>query len=199
MEPGTYYIFADTFNEGTTFDVSIQVAPIGPECELDDDCDGLTICEQNFCVEPSCVRDSQCADDERCQSGRCVQRADFCRRDTDCANPEQICEDATCVGTNGACADIDDCPANAFCIGGGCVERIPCANNRTCRQVGIPLLSCQQGFCASRISQCERNSDCFEGNSCAFGFCIPAASPECVRDVDCGVGQLCEAQRCVLE
>ena len=76
-EPGTYYIFADTFNEGTTFDVSIQVAPIGPECELDDDCDGLTICEQNFCVEPSCVRDSQCADDERCQSGRCVQRADF--------------------------------------------------------------------------------------------------------------------------
>ena len=198
-EPGVYYIFADTFADGARFNVEVDVSPLEAECEQDDDCEGVTICEESFCVSPQCVRDSQCADNERCLGGRCEPRADFCTRDADCDDPSQICEQQTCIGTNGACADVDDCPNNAFCIGGGCIQSIPCANNRQCRQIGIPLLRCRQGICASQINQCNRNSDCIAGNSCAFGFCIPSASPECVRDIHCAANQVCEGRVCVLE
>jgi hypothetical protein len=58
-------------------------------------------------------------------------------------------------------------------------------------------LRCQNGVCQSQINQCTRNSDCIAGNSCAFGFCLPVASPECVRDSHCDGGQICEAQVCV--
>ena len=101
--------------------MSIEVSDIEPDCREDRDCPGVSVCRDAICVDPDCIRDDQCADSERCLNGRCEIREDFCARDTDCANPSQICEDETCVSTNGACADRDDCPDESYCIAGGCV------------------------------------------------------------------------------
>ena len=119
-DPGIYYIFADNFGrQGARYTVSIEVSDIEPDCREDRDCPGVSVCRDAFCVDPDCIRDDQCADSERCLNGRCEIREDFCARDTDCANPSQICEDETCVSTNGACADRDDCPDESYCIAGG--------------------------------------------------------------------------------
>ena len=91
---------------------------------------------------------------------------------------------------------IDACGAADYCINGNCTAPVQCQNNRQCQRI-VPIFTCQQGVCQPPVNQCRRNSECAVGGSCVFGICAPLQSPECVRDVDCGGGQLCEGERCV--
>jgi hypothetical protein len=196
LDAGVYFVFADTFNaRPATYGMSVEVTPI--ECDNDDQCDGIAVCEAGRCVPPDCLRDDQCDRSQRCLDGRCVEREDFCERDTDCPGaPEEICEAETCISANGGCADRDECAPDDYCVSGTCTAPIECDNNRTCRQVAF-ILRCVDGFCAGPINQCEDNSDCNAGNSCVFGICAPFDTPECVRDSSCDDDEICEEQSCV--
>jgi hypothetical protein len=64
-----------------------------PQCKIDSDCQGGSICELGKCVA-ACASDSECADGQRCfEDGRCGLA---CCEDTECGAGEH-CSDGRCV------------------------------------------------------------------------------------------------------
>ena len=116
-----------------------------------------------------------------------------CVFDAECA-AGQVCEAGRCGALAGVCAEVDDCPAGNACIDGGCVAPVACRFDFFCRQIAAGF-ECVDGACRAEVVVCARNAEC-DGQSCAFGACVPLASPECVRDAQCDGGEVCAGEVC---
>lgn len=131
-------------------------------CEENDECPGNWVCFDGGCVE--CIVDSQCADDEACQSNKCVGGVE-CRNDADCPPNERCAGDDTCR-PRPACVFDDDCPRGQLCIGGTCTLAPECQVDLDCP----PGMECVGGNCFQEI--CRGPDDCEPGLLCDGGECV---------------------------
>ena len=102
--------------------------PAYPKCETDDQCkkgkDGEAIAE--YCLFgqcQQCAKDSQCADGEKCNRGRCDAS---CSSDAQCG-AGQMCEATACVPVQ--CSDAKPCGEGLACTQGRCAA--PTATEKT--------------------------------------------------------------------
>jgi peptidoglycan-associated lipoprotein len=119
--------------------------PEYPTCERDEDCREGERCVDRRCV--TCVADADCPAGQECADGACRAIAGWCERDGDCPDG-QVCKDNRCS----PCESDDEC-GDGFCVGGRC-------------------------------SECRTDDDCPEDQDCVNGRCVAptaatATGPRC--------------------
>ena len=138
------------------------------------ECPAGLICEDGYCIPPTCTDDGDCSAGRYCDNGRCV---------LDCAEitcPEGTeCRRGTCVDTG--CAD--GCPEGSECVNGVCVAD-PC-HGVNCN----PGEFCRGGECVGSCAGVQ----CADGEICRDGACIPDAC----AGVQCDPGQVCQGGVCI--
>lgn len=149
---------------------------------------------------PQCVVDSDCAAQERCQSGQCVRvTPPGCTSNAQCA-AGQVCQAGACVtapaqdaGPSPVCVSDRDCASNQRCLSGQCVVVAPaCTSNAQC----APGEQCLGGQCVPTPAGCTSNAQCAPGQQCVAGQCV--ASPAgCTSNAQCPRGLVCQAGQCV--
>ncbi len=150
---------------------------------------GFGTCSGGECVV--CVTDSDCFEGEACVDGDCVQ----CEADGDCSEGEVCllgecvpgCESDADCDDGIACTDRDECDTEVThtCI--NVTTDCTCATVQNgdaccCTSIG-GFGTCSGGECVV----CVTDSDCFEGETCVDGDCVP----DCAGDKDCGECQTC--------
>ncbi len=140
------------------------------QCNVDADCQPSS---------NSNVLDANLASDMYCYQNACISLLK-CQRNSDCKGlaDTQICDLGHCV----QCAIDADCAA----IGGvgpncaGHVCRTPCQSVIQCNALNSQInLDCAQ--VSSTLSLCTESctasapSDCYPGNTCSSGFCVPSS------------------------
>ncbi len=76
-----------------------------PECTADDQCAENQLCESEKCVDVDCTTDDDCGAGEKCDSGKCI--ASGCTSDQECG-AGMVCE-------SGDCVEGDNNPISAEC------------------------------------------------------------------------------------
>lgn len=155
----------------------------GSACSDDRDC------PSNYeCVTASNTQ--QCVPVDRVCDGRTPVAE--CDRDNECATDE-ICEGGLCIDAPTAeCATDRDCPEPEICVAGACEPFGSCVDDRDCPEGE----TCAEGLCERLTSGCERDRDCTEGQACVDGACVDP-SFECATDRDCDDGDVCIDAECV--
>ena len=184
-------------------------ACVAPErCEADQDCPGAQICTEGACEAPctenadcpgagvcdvgsgrcddpagDCQRDADCAPDERCDAGQCLQVQ--CEANADCpqACVDQRCEDGPPVD----CLDDAACAAGTCAPVGICAVAGPCQVDAHC-PAGAPL--CVGGQCAA----CLDDTHCFPSEFCREQRCVFLGA--CAADDDCRGARACVDGQC---
>lgn len=164
-------------------------------CTNSDDCPVCEVCIDGLCTE--LCPDRLCdPNTETCVD--CIS-ADDCECDQVCINGECACPADKIVNNKGCCVDCldnSDCPPCTRCIGGECIP-----------------VNCPDGVCDPNTDscvECNSSSDCSDPNECcvnreciccsgyvrnsATGLC--EEEPECVRDSDCSVCEICVDGEC---
>jgi cysteine-rich repeat protein len=114
---------------------------------------------------PGCVVDSECATDELCEEGTCVERA--------CVPGEVACADARTTrvcSARGDGATLIPCADGLSCVDGGCRLECPAGFaecSGACRDLGSDRANC--GACGT---------SCGAGEVCSTGSC----------ELSCGIG-----------
>ena len=147
----------------------------GVACPPGQACDPLT----GRCTDPCLTDPPDCAPDEVCQLGECVQ--------PDCFTPGHGCPDGEHCTEQGCqpdpCAGVD-CPAGTYCTAGECHQPV-------CTDCG-PDQICQDGVCVD--SPCA-GVRCEPGQVCNDGVC---AADAC-NGVYCPAGHVCRDGECVAD
>jgi len=100
------------------------------------------------------------------------------------------------------CNNKDDCPDDFDCINGVCQEVIACSCNYDCGPRSSSLV-CNRGSgrCESGTADtsCSNFCDCYAGETCSGGQCVPAGGDEdvCTGPEDCGADEKCIDNFCV--
>ncbi|MFA5624268.1 MAG: hypothetical protein WC966_04330 [Bradymonadales bacterium] len=160
-------------------------------------CNDNGICVIDIDVErPECLFDLDCADGQRCEAEKCVDKPrPDCRIDADCADGFE-CSAGVCVERSPECVSNSDCKEDEICTKGEC---IPC-QTEVC-EPGEDLecvfgADCDSGLCVDGKCQpmgaCVTDANCDEGLVCLNGSC--QVKPECLQDADCGEGKICNAE-----
>lgn len=155
-------------------------------------------------VTVGCQSDSECASDEQCYNGQCVNPCilgDPCARNAECygsnhrsscrcpsgytGSPYDYCERIECHSNN-------DCPNNRACLQGHCIDPCSPVANPPCAQNAICHVHNHQASCA-----CPENLP--EGNP--ISYCLPplivVGKTECELDLDCPSKLACIKHSCV--
>lgn len=156
-------------------------------CATDDDCDGMTECQEGLCLARRgavCATNAACADPNVCRPdeagmGRCVdpgQRGDSCDSSGDCA--EGDCDLATMVcpvGEGGSCETEDGCLSDLRCAVG-------MGEERKCQS---PIDGC---------GQCDSHDDCANSAWCIAGYCEAVIGDSCSTNACCPNGATCRSE-----
>jgi hypothetical protein len=129
------------------------ITPDPPECENDDDCSNIEICQDGACVPepPECIDDNDCIGNEFCENGFCFCPLEF---------------GGECVFQ---CGSSVLCPGSCFCRG-----TFP-SSGTTAVCFDEPL-----GPCTGTIA-CDQVAECPPGFLCAFTTCDdPNGSGRCL-------------------
>jgi len=159
------------------------------DCELDGDCNGGEVCEQNVCVpDVECNVDQDCDAGEICVVNLCVPDVE-CNVDQDCIDGE-VCVANECV-PDVECNIDQDCAAGEVCTGNVCVPGVECNVNQDCPVGEI----CVAKECVPDV-ECNVDQDCPAGEICFANECMPDV--ECNIDQECALGEICAANECML-
>lgn len=107
---------------------------------------------------PTCEKDADCKDGEKCVNKRCQQ----CAEHTDCPSG-QACESGACVAKEGFCTTDGDCPGGKLCKNNQCTA---CTSDAECG----PDKRCSNGACLAR-GACNVDEDCADDEDCIDGKC----------------------------
>lgn len=161
-------------------------------CDSNEDCEACAICEDNVCVY-------QCATDEFCDSGDCVD----CLVDGDCPY-NKVCVAGDCLCPPGLVEDIygncvecvndGQCDACEKCNGGACEPKCP---DNLCLDGGCKECLVD-GDCTGANVCCGADNTC----ECCPGYrwdpatdtCVPET--ECISNSDCGACEYCNTGSC---
>lgn len=180
---------------------------VATPCQTRDDC-AQGVCDRIRGRCAQCRVTADCADDQVCNAGRCLEST-VCEGDLECTAAGRVCDVAAgrCVACNSA-AECNDQP----CIGGSCVATRPCESSLDCTDLNMvcgpaPAPAWPESFGGMGCVECVRNQDCEAGSACEGGFCEDVCGGTgriCgeVRGVSCGeceAGALCmpEGRACV--
>ncbi|RWS29323.1 hypothetical protein B4U80_00125, partial [Leptotrombidium deliense] len=191
-------------------------------CLMDKECEFGFICEKRTCIE-GCRHDDQCSPDKTCYNRICQNPCTLpnaCGPNTNCVpnshRPTCSCKDQYLGDPQIGCKQLEpkdekecekdrDCENGLVCETNRCV--IGCRGNEGCSQHEACINRLCQNPC-SFFGVCGRNADCRPINhnavcSCPAGFrgnpnvVCTEAPPECLRDSECTVGQICENTQCI--
>ena len=170
----------------------------GVPCDLNSDC----VVEGQRCIDGQCayecVEDVDCTEGLVCQSNRCAEPMTPCRADEDCAYAHE-CLQGLCSPIDGFCLRNSDCQSGFVCSRDQqvCVEEgseVECVTTGDCFAGEI----CSGGACVPEPEpDCVDASDCFAGEICSGGECVTDPGPECTRNDECGIGEVCTGGECV--
>lgn len=96
-----------------------------------------------FTIEPECLKNSECMNDEYCESGRCVEKKEVnesCKNDYECKTG--LCEGMKCV----ECEKDDQCAWNEKCSMGFCIP-VVCECGEIRNHSCIPYECCVHEDC----------------------------------------------------
>ncbi|MEM4707656.1 MAG: hypothetical protein QXL47_03525 [Candidatus Anstonellales archaeon] len=116
--------------------------------------DAYTYREFYFTVEPECIRNEDCASEEYCENGKCVEKKEInetCKNDYECKTG--LCEGMKCV----ECKKDEECAWNEKCANGFCVL-IVCECGEVKNHACVPY-------------ECCTHEDCMEGEVCINHVC----------------------------
>lgn len=132
-----------------------------------------------------CHEDKDCHVGFVCRNNFCIYEEVGCRTDSAC-NPGEICENKQCIP---GCRQDSDCTfdkacRNSQCIN-PCISKDSCGHNAVCRPVvHRPHCTCLEGYRGNAYDYCEKIP--------------PKPFVECIADVDCNIGHICESSRCIV-
>ncbi len=159
-------------------------------CLSDADCGEGYVCGADHrCYERECDTDGECANDQVCESGLCVE---VCLDETDCAEG-QVCQDGHCVDDT-ECRTGADCAGGQLCEDGVCIPADECLAENACDQAFITEDGRCEHFtrpdCCLDDNDCDSDEYCGEDNRCHV-------RDVCIEDADCPHGLVCESGLCV--
>ncbi len=186
-------------------------------CRDDRDCAGGETCgAAGLCVE-ACVDNGDCANNSTCVDSVCA---------LGCAGDDANCGFGQVCGPNDRCAqrcnNDDNCPTDFVCDAGACVpgDHPACVVDDDCGGNFSPTPFCSAGVCVgcNEDVDCDRFGDfgltCFDDHTCRSpcnddgtcprgptgGVCLTGGDScvDCNDDVDCGVGEACANNVCVV-
>ncbi|CAG2101907.1 unnamed protein product, partial [Medioppia subpectinata] len=189
-------------------------------CGSDLECSFGYICESGNCIE-GCRHDDHCTPDETCYNRLCrnpCEYANACGINADCSpnahRPVCSCHSGFIGDPHVECRPLQDVRECVLDI--DCGNRLVCENSRCiigCRDSqGCGLEeSCINGICQNPCSLyggCGRNAVCKPFNhtsicSCPSGLkgnpnvVCTEAPPQCLKDSECVLGQICENTQCI--
>jgi VCBS repeat protein len=178
--------------------------PVDEICanDLDDDCDGLTDEDCNYCET-----DGDCEDNNPCTFNLCI--SEECHypdlppgtscSDDDLCTVDGACDSGQCVGTPRDCSGFNGQCTQGSCdsITGECQaadrdDGTPCDDGNSCTIDD----ACQTGVCTGPLKDCDDSDSCTE-DSCseADGLCVntrvprpglegPPGDPSCENNLD---------------
>src|SRR5262245_22371757 len=118
---------------------AVGCGPKYPKCSKDDHCkDKGEVCVDGTCQQ--CRDDTNCAQGQRCQGGRCEVKPE-CSVDGDCSN-NQVCRSGKCQTE---CTVDSDCGSGMKCANNRCVDKMACASTSDCG----PGMECKGGRCST--------------------------------------------------
>lgn len=180
---------------------------------VDASCDDGVPCTEDFCTSTGCRAapdDSRCDDHVECTVDRC-DSIDGCVAildDTRCdAMPGGVCDASldcqypTCTAE--WCVPLNDCQADAICVGDTC-QRFPlCPDGPCCRG---ECTDCDDGeFCTDdrcgpagcehvpNMRRCDDGDPCTIDDQCGSGVCQPGRARDCDDDDPCTFNERCDA------
>ncbi|NOZ86473.1 MAG: hypothetical protein GXP49_09400 [Deltaproteobacteria bacterium] len=164
------------------------------------ECPTGLVCEDGYCVPPSCEKDSDCKKGQACKFGRCfLDCKDVeCQAGYKCVLGECVTEDCSVTGCEkdkscvdgkclpNPCATVQ-CNAGEFCRDGKCLQNCAdktCPDGQRCRDG-----KCEDDPCA----KCDPDTEV-----CRMDQCVSIDDDPC-KDVKCGIGTECQKGTCVQE
>lgn len=184
-------------------------------CSRDGHCDPGQECVEGHCVDHVAALGEDCAVDDDCETGLCLNTyvGDVCTQDCDWLQPLESCPDGffcterercgqgICVpGEPGTGATGDACVADTDCASAFC-SLIPSLDRAICTTPCDTIAStCPAGThcerrgagCGSCVTDCASRADCPGGMGCVGGRC------QNLQDdgTDCAVDEQCRSGRC---
>ena len=139
-------------------------APDSGTCETTADCPPRHACSRSVCVPaPACADPSACCPGQACLAGLC-QDPPACDPEH-CGGPTQTCEGGWCVRT--ACIEDAQCAAGLRCVGGRCVQGVPCDGRCAAGEV-----------CHARTTECRPPPAACAGMTCPQGQLLHVVDPD---------------------
>ena len=134
----------------------------GP-CLTTADCPARQACSRGACVPAAaCGAPSDCCPGQVCLSGLCQDPA-ACDSEH-CAGAAQACDGDWCVRL--ACVDDGGCPAGLRCVGGRCVQGVPCDGRCVAGEV-----------CHAVTAECRPTPSACGGTTCPAGGLLHVVDP----------------------
>ena len=176
---------------GTPIDCDPKVSiNFNPKCPVQDVCNP----ETSKCQQGECQKNSDCASPFNvCENALCVQKE--CNIDNDCPITNDVYDKAKCI--SGICIkpmcdkDFGSCGLNGagVCYSSLCLLK-QCENTNQCPAGKV----CNKGLCFQK--ECSNNDDCLADELCYDGICKEKA---CINDKSCPLGTLCDRAQCVVK
>lgn len=169
-------------------------------CTDDDQCNPEQACIHGTCQSPCAVANvcgrkalcternhtavCECPDGYRGNANRlCTRAPPECTVDDEC-RIGQVCESSQCVS---GCRGDHNCPVDQACLAGGkCGD--PCRQSNACGSNSRCIVHRHRVRC-----ECQPG---FVGDP--FASCVLPATDICENDLQCGLGQVCTRNRCVV-
>lgn len=189
-------------------------------CPSDAACQFGYICEAGSCIE-GCRNDEQCTPEKTCYNQACKDPCSFatsCGANTNCApnshRPVCTCKSGFVGDPHVECRplrDVRECEHDAdcgdrlICDSSHCI--VGCRNNRGCSKEEACINRLCQNPCGF-FGVCGRNAECTPQNhtancQCPSGYrgnpntVCTEAPPQCTKDTECLLGQICENTQCI--
>jgi hypothetical protein len=190
------------------------------QCARDTDCGNIAVgpCQEAFCSPAGtcnvrsasdgtgCNDNNPCTTNDVCTNGVCagtpVANCTTCDSASQCPQPPDQCQQATCINhvcgiankTNGtACNDGNACTTNDACTNGVCAGTltagcVQCSRNTDCSS--IPVDQCHEAVCGANGAcvvqnrangtSCDDGNPCTSNDVCTAGVCAGTEITGCV-------------------